>query len=247
MRATRQIMGMPVTVEVVDKGAEASWLDQAFDWFEAVDRRYSTYKADSEISRINGGLPREQWSQEMTEVLELCRQTKELTNGYFDIEHNGQLDPSGLVKGWAIHEAAKLLKKLGARNFYVEAGGDLEVAGRNTAGQPWQVGIRHPQRRDQIVRAVALYDQGMATSGTYIRGQHIYDPHQPQKDLHDWTSFTVIGPNVYEADRFATAAFAMGQSGIDFIASLDGFEGYAIDSADQAVFTPGFERGRVNS
>ncbi len=53
-------------------------------------------------------------------------------------------------------------------------------------------------------------------------------------------SLTVIGPNVYEADRFATAAFAMGKNGIAFIEQLQGFEGYQIDGAGIATMTSGF-------
>jgi thiamine biosynthesis lipoprotein len=60
--------------------------------------------------------------------------------------------------------------------------------------------------------------------------------------LQDIVSLTVIGPNVYEADRFATAAFAMGKRGIYFIEQLPGFEGYMIDAAARATFTSGFER-----
>ena len=81
----------------------------------------------------------------------------------------------------------------------------------------------------------------MATSGTYIRGQHIYNPHNRVQTFDDIVSLTVIGPNIYEADRFATAAFAMGKSGIDFIESLPGFEGYIIDSNGIATMTSGFE------
>ncbi len=53
---------------------------------------------------------------------------------------------------------------------------------------------------------------------------------------------TVIGPDVYEADRFATAAFAMGRMGVAFVEGLDGFEGYMIDAQGIATYTSGFER-----
>ena len=72
------------------------------------------------------------------------------------------------------------------------------------------------------VKVLALTDQGIATSGTAIRGQHIYNPHQPDASIQDIVSLTVIGPNIYEADRFATAAFAMGKEGIRFIANVAG-------------------------
>jgi FAD:protein FMN transferase len=62
------------------------------------------------------------------------------------------------------------------------------------------------------------------------------------KPVQSIVSLTVVGPNVYEADRFATAAFAMDSAGIHFIEELDGFEGYMIDHAGMAMYTSGFER-----
>ena len=96
--------------------------------------------------------------------------------------------------------------------------------------------------RKEIVKVLAVTDKGIATSGTAIRGQHIYNPHNPVTPLQDIVSLTVVGPNVYEADRFATAAFAMGKRGIYFIEQLPGFEGYMIDASARATFTSGFER-----
>jgi thiamine biosynthesis lipoprotein len=89
---------------------------------------------------------------------------------------------------------------------------------------------------------LALTDRGVATSGTAIRGQHIYNPYHRNTPILDIVSLTVIGPNIYEADRFATAAFAMGRKGIQFLEKLAGFEGYLIDAQARATLTSGFER-----
>ena len=242
MKQTKLIMGMPITVEIVDKKAESKTFKKVFDYFRQVDARFSTYKKDSEISQINRGLPKKDWSAEMKKVLKLCEDTRKQTAGYFDISRNGQLDSSGLVKGWAINNAAKLLTNEGVRDFYVEAGGDVQVSGTNQQKQPWVVGIRNPFNRAQIIKTVTLTTQGLATSGTYVRGQHIYNPHKPKAPIKDVASLSVIGPNIYEADRFATAAFAMGKKGIDFIESLNGFEAYMVDSNQMATLTSGFER-----
>lgn len=242
MKDTRLLMGMPITVEVLDPSAAEATLEQVFDYFIAVDERFSTYKADSEISRINRGeLNVEQYSDDMRTIMALGEQTRIETQGYFDIYHNGRYDPSGIVKGWAIYNAAKLLKAQGFQNYYIDAGGDVQVAGYKD-GRPWRIGIRNPFNRDQNVKILTLSEQGIATSGTAIRGQHIYNPHDPQEQLLNIVSISVIGPNVYEADRFATAAFAMGGKGIHFIEGLAGFEGYMIDSHARATYTSGFER-----
>ena len=146
------------------------------------------------------------------------------------------------MKGWAIWRAAKLIETRGFKNFYVDAGGDVQVSGKNAQGEPWSIGIRNPFNRDEIVKVLQPDGRGVATSGTYIRGKHIYDPRSGEPVETDILSLTVVGPDIYEADRFATAAFAMGKEGIKFIENLEGFEGYLIDKDGLATMTSGFEK-----
>lgn len=243
MKQTRIMMGMPITVEVVDHSATQQAIDDCFLYFQWVDDTFSTYKEDSEISRINQKrMTLAEASQPMRAIFALAEATKLDTDGYFDIYRNGRYDPSGLVKGWAIFNAASMLAQRGYWNYYVEAGGDIQAAGHNAWGQPWRVGIRNPFNMHEIVKVVAIADGGIATSGTYIRGQHIYNPKTPGELQTDVLSLTVVGSNIYDADRLATAAFAMGSEGVFFIEKLDGFEAYQINSAGVATFTSGFMR-----
>jgi thiamine biosynthesis lipoprotein len=125
-KETRLLMGMPITVAVEDRGATQDDLESVYAYFVLVDERFSTYQASSEISRINRGeLAPEQYSEEMCTILALSEQTKRDTHGYFDIVRDGRYDPSGIVKGWAVHNAAHLLEARGFRDFYVDAGGDV--------------------------------------------------------------------------------------------------------------------------
>ena len=235
-------MGMPITVEIADEWASAAALDDVFAYFQSIDDRFSTYKPASEITRINlGALALAEASADMREVFRLAAQTKGETDGYFDIERGGRYDPSGLVKGWAIAHAADRLRAGGYRNFYVEAGGDVQVCGHNARWQPWRVGIRSPFEPDAIVKVLAISDGGVATSGNYVRGDHIYNPRNGSAPA-DIVSLTVIAPSVYDADRFATAAFAMGRAGILFVERQPDCEGYLIDRDGIATFTTGFER-----
>lgn len=236
-------MGMPVTLEVVDTAAGEPLFDEVFDYFVYVDEKFSTYKDQSEISRINRGeLKFEDASEDMKIIFDLAEQTRRESNGYFDVHHGGIIDPSGIVKGWAIYNAAEILHKKGFENFFVDAGGDIQVRGKNSQDGNWRVGIRNPFNMDEIVKILSVTDCGVATSGTYVRGQHIYNPKDEGQVITDVLSLTVIGPDVYEADRFATAAFAMGRAGIDFIEYLPSFEGYMIDKDKQATYTTGFAR-----
>ena len=248
MKQTRLLMGMPITLEVVDPGVTKQLLDEVYAYFQYIDEKFSTYKDTSEISLLNNGqISLEHASTDMQTVFMLAEEMRQKTDGYFDIWKKDRFDPSGLVKGWAIYHAAEIVSQKGWRNFYVEAGGDIQAWGKNDEGQDWRVGIRSPFQLDEIVKVIAITDCGVATSGNYIRGQHIYNPKDPEADLRDILSLTVIGPDIYQADCYATAAFAMGTAGIAFIGSLPGFEGYLIDQDHRATFTPGFKRYVVNA
>lgn len=241
MRETRILMGMPITVEIGVKASETI-IDAVFASFEAVDLRFSTYKADSEIGMINrAGLAEADYSDEMREVLALAEQTKRETDGFFDIRRpDGSLDPSGIVKGWAIRNAANMVTASGARDFFIDAGGDIQSSGKNPSGNEWSVGIRNPFHAGQIIKVVHPRGRGVATSGTYVRGQHLHNPHAPHRPIIDIVSLTVIGPDVLEADRFATGAFAMGKAGIFFVEQMPDLEGYVVDSSGIATQTGGF-------
>lgn len=242
MRATRLMMGMPITVDVVDAAPNSGVLDDVFAYFDQVDRRFSTYRPDSEIAAINNGrLAVCDSSDEMREVMALAEQTARESGGYFDARRpEGSIDPSGIVKGWAIRNAARRVAQAGYDDFFVDAGGDIQASGRNASGEEWRVGIRNPRNSSEIIKVVRPRGRGVATSGSYVRGHHIYDPHHPAQPLIDVVSLSVIGADVLEADRFATAAFAMGRDGIYFIEQTPGLEGYAVDKDGRATSTSGF-------
>ncbi|HTJ55959.1 MAG TPA: FAD:protein FMN transferase [Devosiaceae bacterium] len=242
MRDTHLIMGMPITIEVVGASAPTP-LKAAFAYFRDVDARFSPFRPDSEVSRFNRGeLAERNISGELREILLLAEITRQETNGYFDIRRpDGLHDPSGLVKGWAIRNAARLLNGGGYADYFIEAGGDIQCAGRNPNGEPWRIGIRNPFAERETVKAIQPGNAGVATSGSYVRGQHIYDPRNGEA-LAEIVSLTVVADDIYDADRFATAAFAMGHKGISFVESISGLEGYAIDRQGIATMTSGFKQ-----
>ncbi|TGV64420.1 FAD:protein FMN transferase, partial [Mesorhizobium sp. M2D.F.Ca.ET.160.01.1.1] len=150
-----------------------------------VDRRFSTYRPDSEISAINrGDIPVRGWSGQMIDVMRIAEQTRRETAGYFDIHRpDGALDPSGIVKGWAIRNAAEIVRRADVGDFFIEAGGDIQSCGRNASGGDWSVGIRNPFHADEIIKVIYPRGCGVATSGTYARGLHIYNPRADRKSV----------------------------------------------------------------
>lgn len=239
-------MGMPIIVYVVDGNSKV--FKKVFDYFKYVDEKFSPYKQNSEVTLINNSKSKvKNYSSDMQEILKFAEKTKKQTNGFFDINRSGYMDPSGIVKGWAIYEAAKILDKMGYENYYVDAGGDMQTNGLNTEGKKWAVGIRNPFIKSQNIKVVYLSGEGIATSGTYEKGNHIYLPANASRPDgmqadNSIVSLTVIGPNVYEADRFSTPAFAMGKEGINFIEKQKDLEGYMINSSGIATMTSGFEK-----
>ena len=200
MQQTRIIMGMPITINISEM-ANADIFEKIFDYFDYIDNKFSTYKKDSEISKINRNeIDKKDYSDEMNEVFRLSEKTKIETQGFFNIKRNGFIDPSGLVKGWSIYNAYELLKTKGFKNFYIDAGGDIQISGKNK-NKKWEIGIKNPFDQTKIVKTLKLYNKGIATSGTYIRGQHIYNPIN-NKEIQDVVSMSVIGPNIYERPNY---------------------------------------------
>lgn len=240
MKFTRLIMGMPITVQIVDSNPLIT-IEKVFSYFDYIDQKFSPYKENSELTLINKGqIITEDYSADMKEVLKLCEETKKTTRGYFEIlKDDGTIDTSGLVKGWAIFKASQIITDSGFTNFYVEAGGDIQTKGLNDSDKKWSIGIRNPFDKGKVVKILELSGEGIATSGTYERGLHIINP-KTHKYADEIASITVIGKNVYEADRFATAAFAMGMKGINFIENTEGLEGYLINNNGVATYTSGF-------
>jgi thiamine biosynthesis lipoprotein len=190
---------------------------------------FSTYKEDSEISRLaRGELALADACGEVRWILDRCEQLRDETRGFFDVRASGKLDPSGLVKGWSVDRAAELLRHAGIRNFAVSAGGDMCLSGRAVPELTWQVGIQHPLERLKVAAVAEANELAVATSGAYARGAHIVDPFScraPEGVL----SVTVTGPELATADAYATAAYAMGPDfGPPWTARLRGYEAMTI-------------------
>lgn len=239
IKQTRLIMGMPIVLMTPDELVTDENIEEVFTFFTYVDKTYSPFIDSSIVSRISRGeIGEPEYPSELRDILVMAKKTKRQTSGYFDVWHEGNFDPSGIVKGWAIAEAAKIFSKY-TDNLYVEAGGDIQVGGVNEEDEPWQIGIRNPFDRHQNIKVVALKNSAVATSGTAIRGQHIYDPIDNKK-LDEVASITVIAPNIIDADCMATAAFAMGEKGIYFIEQLDGYEACAVMYDKTTIITTGW-------
>ena len=79
-----------------------------------------------------------------------------------------QLDLGGYAKGYALDEAARILKSHGVRHALVNIGGNLIALGQR-GKQPWRIGIQHP-RQSGMLATLDLHDgEALGTSGDYQR------------------------------------------------------------------------------
>jgi thiamine biosynthesis lipoprotein len=238
-------MGTAITVDVREGDLEPGELDAAFAYLREVDARFSTYRPDSEISRLRRGEVREpECSPDVRHVLALCDDLHRTSGGFFDARGyraDGAPDPTGVVKGWAVEEAAWMIAEAGARRFAINAGGDIVVRGGVGPDQPWRVGIRHPEIADRVAAVVRLRDAAIATSGAYERGEHIVDPHTGRAP-RELLAVSVIGPSLTYADAYATASFAMGMDGPAWVASHPGYGAFAVTADERVLWTPEVDR-----
>ena len=245
LRRVESIMGTTVSIDVRPPLVRPAILDQVTEQLRDVDARLSTYRPDSEISRLARGEIRAQdCSLDVRHVLAACDHLATVTGGAFDARHHrtdGRLDPSGYVKGWAIEEAAWLIDSAGGRNYWINAGGDIVARGDAEPGRPWRVGIQHPDRPDRVAAVLAVSDRAVATSGAYERGDHIIDPRvgRPPTGLR---SVTVVGPGLAFTDAYATTVYVMGIDGLDWLTGYPDYAAYAITDDGRTVWTEGMER-----
>lgn len=233
-------MGTVVSIDVRGPGVAAADLQQVVDWLQWVDATFSTYRPDSAVNRLGRGeIAVGDGPPELAEVLHRCAAAREATHGYFTATPYGALDPSGLVKGWAIERASELLRAAGSTSHAVNGGGDIQLAGDAMPGRPWRVGIADPLRPGRLVAVVAASDRAVATSGLAERGSHVIDPFtgRPATDL---AAVTLVGDHLAVIDAYATAAFAMGRAARHWIEALPGVEALAVAPDGRTWRTAGF-------
>jgi thiamine biosynthesis lipoprotein len=246
-------MGLPVSVHLrgpdVHATAVAHRIAAVFAELRAVDCLFSTYRPDSEISRLNRGeLDLQACRPVVREVIARCERARERTGGYFDARRlplpTGGLgyDPSGLVKGWAVERAVRHLAELDGYDRCLNAGGDVAVFA--APGRPaWRVGVEDPAEPARLLDVLSLTAGAVATSGTAHRGSHLIDPHrgQPATQVR---AVTVTGPSLLWADVYATAAAARGPGALDWLDEMPGYEAMLVGADGAVCTTAGWAAGR---
>lgn len=161
----------------------------------------SSWRPDSDLQRLlSGQAP----TPDLDRVLSLADRLKRETKGAFDPGYNGELDLSGIGKGFAVDRVTERLADLGIHDFVFELGGEVRVG----SGE-WAVGIENPL-------TAGTTDPGhfqklsLATSGGTYQSAHIKNPANGRPVLRDALTVTVFHPDCATADAWATALFVLG-------------------------------------
>jgi thiamine biosynthesis lipoprotein len=213
-------MGTVFSIDIRDAGDWTDAVGAVVRWLHHVDAVFSTYRPDSDISRMRRGeLRLLDADPDVHRVLAHCADAQLTTGGRFTGMPGGRLDPTGLVKGWAVEQASGKLCGHGADNHAVNGGGDVQLAGEAAPGLPWAVGLVDPHDRSRVLRTVAGRNFAVASSGTVERGAHIIDPFTGGPAIGP-AGVAVTGPSLTLADAYATAAFVMGADALTWIDSV---------------------------
>ena len=229
-RRVEHLMGLPVSVALRGRHqdgprTDAAWADLVAD-LRAVDRVFSTYREDSFVTRLDRGeVAAADGPPEVAEVLALGERARQESGGAFDIVRDGRLDPSGVVKGWAVERAARRLRALDDTDFCLSAGGDMVVHVADPNRPDWRIGIEDTRDPLRLVAVVTLREGAVATSGLAHRGAHVVDARTglPPRRL---SSVTVVAASLTDADLDATTALALDAGAPQWLADRPGRTAY---------------------
>jgi FAD:protein FMN transferase len=246
-RYVEHVMGMPISLALRgrhtdDDAALAAWAE-AMAVLRAVDRVFSTYRADSAVSRFGRGeIELAECPDEVAEVIALGLVAERDSGGAFALWRPGSdgvpvFDPSGVVKGWAVERAAAALRRLPDTDFCLSAGGDLVCRTVDPDGRGWRIGIEDPHDPQRVVAVVPVRDGAVATSGAAHRGQHVVDGRTGRPPV-GVASVTVVASSLTDADVDATAAYALGEDAARWLSGRPGRPGLVVWADGSATTVP---------
>ena len=227
-RRVEHVMGMPISLALRgthtrDDRAEEAW-QAALAELRWVDAVFSTWRPDSDVSRVGRGeATLAECDPAVAEVVRLGEDACVSSHGAFDVWRTDvdgvrRLDPSGVVKGWAVERAVAPLLALPGTDVCLSAGGDMVCHVADSDGEPWAVGIEDPHDPSRLVARIPVRRGAVATSGSAHRGGHVVDARTgvPSTAL---ASVTVVGASLTSVDIDATAALALGVDGPGWLRS----------------------------
>ena len=230
-RYVEHVMGMPVSLALrgrhaADAAGRDAW-GEVMATLRDVDRVFSTWRRESFVSRLDRGeVTLADGPPEVAQVLALGERAARESYGAFATRLPGpdgreHLDPSGVVKGWAVERAAHGLRRLADTDFALSAGGDMVVRTLDPAAPAWRVGVEDPHDPGRVLAVLPVHTGAVATSGTAHRGAHLVDARTGLAP-RGVASVSVVASSLTWADIDATAAYALGPGAADWLRTRPG-------------------------
>lgn len=166
------------------------------------------------------------------------------------------IDLGGYAKGWALDEAAAILRQRGATNALIDVGGNLMALGTK-GGTPWQVGVQDPRGPGTLATLELRDGEAIGTSGDYqrfyqvggVRYCHILDPRTgfPAMQSESVTVLVKPGPHAGAlSDGASKAPFVAGPAAALSLARKTGVNALLMVDARGKVWVSGAMAGRVH-
>ncbi len=239
-----------------DKSNAMDAMDEAFKEMRRIEKVFSKFDKDSELSRLNRSAGKEEVivSPGLFGIIERSINYSKISGGSFDITAGSKtqgrykdilldrgrgsvrflsrdikIDLGGIAKGYAVDRARDILSSYGIKNALVNIGGNMFALGSPPGRESWRIGIRDPKDKRNIIYKLSLKDRAVSTSGDYERPFHIINPFtgNPAEDIG---SVTIVADSAEEADALSTAVFVMGiQEGLKFVKTLKDVEVYIVN------------------
>ena len=240
----RAVAVSPETIELLQAAHKVSlWTDGKFD---------VTFGALSDVWKFDhdqdGRVPPPEAVAARLPLIDFRAVTVDRAAGTASITRRGvRVHLGGIGKGYAVDRAVSMLHAFGLRDFMVQFGGDLYVAGR-AGDEPWRLGIADPRGGPSDSFAVLqLRDATLSTSGDYerffidggTRYHHILDPDtgQPARGCR---SVTIIAGSAMLADALSTGVFLMGpRAGMALVERLPDVEAVIVSADNEVLVSRG--------
>ncbi len=292
------IMGTRIVVELWsdNKANGEAAVAAVLDEMRRIDAAMSTYKPDSELSKVNAQAAKQpvRISQELFDLLSTSIAYSNLTGGAFDVTYASvgfmydfrqrvrpdeeqirdalpginyrhlildpktqtvkfaregvRVDLGGIGKGHAVDRGIAVLQARRIKHALVSAGGDSRIIG-DRFGKPWVVGIRHPDRKNEVIARIPLEDAALSTSGDYeryfdeqgVRYHHIIDP-KTGRSASKVRSATIIGPTATRTDGLSKTAFVLGpEKALELYNTLEDVDAILVAPDGRVLYTKGLE------
>lgn len=158
-----------------------------------------------------------------------------------------KIDLGGIAKGYIVDQGLKIAENSSASALFVNAGGDISVAGNKPSGENWRIAIQDPFDSQKLTAVLEVKEGSIATSGGYQRlfeadgkkYHHILDP-ETGYPASGVSSVSILASDTITADVLSTAVFVLGlDDGMELLESLDGVEGVIIDGQGEIFASSG--------